>query len=104
MSKYRAVPTVVDGVRFASKAEARRYATLRVLARAGQIRDLELQPAFALHVAGTKIGTYRADFRYRRRDGAVVVEDVKGVLTPMYRWKKKHLRAEHGIEVNEVAG
>src|SRR3990167_2292221 len=33
--KYGAVPTVVDGIRFASKKEARRYSVLRLLEKAG---------------------------------------------------------------------
>lgn len=101
-SKYHAVPTVVDGIRFASKAEARRYQELLVLQRAGKIRDLELQPRYRLHVNGWKLGEYRGDFRYRTREGETVVEDVKGVLTPMYRWKKKHVAAEYGVDVVEV--
>lgn len=101
-SKYHAVPTVVDGIRFASKAEARRYQELLVLASAGEIRDLELQPRFRLHVNGWKLGEYRGDFRYVTKDGETVVEDVKGVLTPMYRWKKKHVAAEYGVDVVEV--
>ena len=48
--KYRAVPTVIDGIRFASKAEARRYGELRLLEQAGEIRDLVRQPRFALYV------------------------------------------------------
>lgn len=101
-SKYHAVPTVIDGIRFASKAEARRYQELLVLQRAGEIRELELQPRYRLHVNGWKLGEYRADFRYRTRDGETVVEDVKGMLTPMYRWKKKHVAAEYGVDVVEV--
>ena len=100
-AKYGAVPTVVDGVRFASKREAARYRELRLLERAGEIARLELQPRYPLSVSGETIGSYVADFRYVRA-GVEVVEDVKGVKTPMYRWKKKHLRAEYGVEIEEV--
>jgi hypothetical protein len=31
-----------------------------------------------------------------------VVEDVKGMRTPMYRWKKKHVEAQYGITITEV--
>ena len=37
--------------------------------------------------------------------GEEVVEDVKGgeaTKTPLYRWKKKHLKAEYGISIVEV--
>ena len=48
-------------------------------------------------------GTYSPDFQYQV-DGELVVEDVKGraTLTTLYRWKKRHMMAEHGIEVREV--
>jgi hypothetical protein len=110
--KYHAIPTHVDGHRFASRREARRYGELRLQARAGAIRDLELQPAYVLHApvvnpAGAviglrRIGSYIGDFRYRNRAGAVVVEDAKGVRTPLYRWKCKMVDAEYGIQIQEV--
>lgn len=102
-SKYRAKPTQVDGIQFASKREARRYGELKMLARAGQIACLELQPSYVLTVGGVKVGVYRADFRYRDvRSGALVVEDSKGFRTPVYRLKKKIVEALYGIEISEV--
>lgn len=115
-SKYRAKPTVVDGVRFHSQKEARRYAELRLLEKAGEIWGLELQPAFPLlvHVmraakalaqGGTfRIGEYRGDFKYHDRAGTVpyVVEDVKGFKTPLYKWKKRHVEAQYGIQIREI--
>ena len=67
-SKYGNVKTVVDGITFDSKAEARRYAGLRALVANGIISDLELQPSFVIDVNGVKICTYRADFAYQVRD------------------------------------
>lgn len=99
--KYGAQPTEVDGIRFASKKEAARYQTLRAVQLAGAISDLRLQVPFPLHVGGQKIGTYLADFVYVQ-GGETVVEDVKGVRTPMYRWKARHLRAEYGISIRET--
>jgi hypothetical protein len=114
-SKYRAVPTIIHGFRFASKAEGRRYGELLLLGRAGEIRNLELQPRFDLHVAGEKVSTYVADFRYEERgvlladdvgvlveDWIDVIEDVKGVKTPVYRMKKKHFEAEYGLQIREI--
>lgn len=92
MSKYSAIKTIADGIEFASKKEAKRYLDLKVLLRAGQISDLELQPKFPLVVSGKKVCTYVADFAYtenRKR----IVEDVKGVKTPVYRLKRKLLLA-----------
>ena len=93
----------IDGIRFASKAEGHRYCTLKILERAGAISELTLQPQFVLQVGNTPLGSYRADFQYRdRANDQVVVEDVKGVRTPLYKWKKKHFEAQYGMEIHEV--
>lgn len=101
-NKYGAIKEEVDGHTFDSKAEARRYRALRLMEQAGEIRALELQPVFPLHVGDTTIGKYVADFTYEDADGTVIVEDTKGVKTPMYRWKKRHMKAEYGIDVKET--
>ncbi len=83
--------------------EARRYQELRLLERAGEIRDLELQPRYPLRVNGRLICTYVADFRYWDvREGRQVVEDAKGVRTSTYKIKAKLMAAVHNIEVEEV--
>lgn len=105
MNKYHAIPTEVDGHRFASRAEARRYSELRLMEQAGEITALELQPVFPLVVNDTKVGTYIADFRYRTSAGVLVIEDVKGgnaTRTPVYRLKVKLVRALYGVEIQEV--
>jgi dsDNA-binding SOS-regulon protein len=101
--KYRAVPTVIDGIRFASKKEAKRYAELKMLETAGVIQGLCLQPEYVLYAGDgdTKLGVYRADFEYAE-NGQHIVEDVKGFKTPLYRWKKKHVEAQYGIQVRET--
>ena len=102
--KYRNIPTVVDGIRFDSKKEARRYCELKLLCKAGQIHTLALQPSFALHIKGKKIFTYKADFSYVE-NGLKVVEDVKSAITrknAVYRIKKKAIEAQFGFEIREV--
>lgn len=96
MSKYHSRKTTVDGITFDSKAEAARYSELKLLQRAGLIRDLTLQPEFELIPQYKKNGrtvrrtTYRADFSYTEtKTGRYVIEDVKGVRTELYRLKKK---------------
>ncbi len=102
-SKYGNTKTVVDGITFASKAEAKRYGELKLLERAGEIRNLELQPKFALVGLGaTKVCSYRADFSYRYTNGPLVVEDVKGMKTPVYRLKAKLFRDNFGFSITEV--
>jgi len=101
--KYRNKPTVVDGIRFDSKKEATRYGELRLLERAGQIRDLRLQPRFKIEVNGIKICEYRADFIYTDAEtGERIIEDVKGMKTQVYRLKKKLVEVVHGVDITEV--
>lgn len=117
--KYGAIRTEVDGVTFHSKKEAARYRELKVLERAGEIESLELQPVFPLRVTLTTgtvrgalkatageaptLGKYVGDFRYfDLRQGRWITEDVKGFKTPLYRWKRKHVEAQYGIEIVEV--
>ena len=104
IGKYKNQPIIIDGVRFASKREARRYSELLLLAKIGDITDLELQPRYKMVVAGELICTYVADFRYRRA-AAVVVEDVKSPAsrTPVYKLKIRLLKALHGTDVVEIA-
>lgn len=113
----RAIPQVIDGIRFASKAEGRRYLELKLLARAGEITHLECHPKFEFVIGKLPLKdrttnrkiTYSADFAYRQRHGFTrIVEDVKGfkkgkpIQTPEYRIKKALMWAVHGIEVIEV--
>ncbi len=107
--KYGADAVTVDGIRIDSQAEARRYGELHLLERAGEITDLVIHPRFDLHVehhkdayAGFRIGYYEADFQYYRKGGYNVIEDVKGVRTALYKWKKRHFEAEYGMEITEI--
>jgi len=96
-NKYNAVRTIVDGICFDSKDEAKRYGELKILERAGRIIDLLLQPRFILQQKftdnkGTKHRAiwYYADFQYHERKSKVlIVEDVKGQWTPVFSLKMK---------------
>ena len=48
MTKYHAIKTVYDGITFDSRKEARRYAALKLLERAGEISDLRTQVKYEL--------------------------------------------------------
>lgn len=101
-----AVPTTVDGIRFDSAREAQRWLNLRLLERAGDIRDLKRQVPYELMGQNAPIKTptgltmqYRADFVYFDcRINAEVVEDSKGWCTEVARLKHAILAAQ-GIEV-----
>lgn len=105
-SKYNASRVVIDGHRFDSQREARRYEELKALEAAGKISQLELQPRFELQAAFRYRGKairkieYVADFRYLDYErGGLVVEDVKGMKTDVYRLKKKLFLARYGDDV-----
>lgn len=107
--KYHERKTEVDGITFDSADEARRYVQLKMLVAAGEIKDIELQPKFVLqpsfkHGKRTiRAITYRADFRYTEvATGEEVVEDVKGMETPVFQLKAKMLLYVHHIEVRRV--
>lgn len=117
--KYNAQPDTRGGIRFDSRAEARRYDELMLMLKAGKIRDLRLQPQFTLQEAYTtpdgnriKATRYQADFSYERHNEDTpwllewerVVEDVKSKATKtrVYAIKKKLMLERFGIEITEV--
>jgi hypothetical protein len=103
VSKYGNKKTVIDGITFDSKKEAGRYQELRLLERAGEIAHLELQPRYAIEINGVKVCTYVADFRYTPKGGGKeIIEDVKGMKTPVYNLKKKLMKAVKMIEIREI--
>lgn len=73
MNKYRNKKVQVDMYVFDSIRESQRYKELKLLERAGEISNLELQPKFLLQDSFKKNGkTYRkieyiADFSYCQR-------------------------------------
>ena len=103
MPKYHNRKTSVDGIRFDSKKEAKRYLELKILEKAGAIKDLRRQVPYVL-INKSRYGRaikYVADFVYYE-DNKLVVEDVKGVRTPVYKLKKRLMAERFGIEVKET--
>jgi hypothetical protein len=113
-NKYSAIKTVVDGIKFDSKREAKRYAELKLLERAGEIADLELQPCWFFTMQGGRDvlirskgypngrrATYSADFRYRDSDGQTIIEDVKTTATDTEasRLRRAMVEAQYGVRV-----
>lgn len=109
MSKYNSKKTVVDGQKFDSKKEARRYQELLLLEKAGEIKNLSRQVKFVLIPSqrdenGKVVErecSYKADFTYE--EGIkTVVEDVKGYRTKEYIIKRKLLLYQYGIRIREI--
>lgn len=125
VSKYHAKKTVVDGIEFDSKKEANRYSELKILERAGKIKNLQMQVPFVLIPAQyeeskeiTKRGkekivkklverkvVYKADFVFYE-DGKMVVEDTKGYrhggAYSVFVLKRKMMLEKYGIHIVEV--
>lgn len=96
----------VDGIVFDSGKEAKRYADLKNLQRAGLIECLERQPSWLVTINGQPYCRYSADFAYiDKATGKPVIEDTKSSGTAKddaYRLRKKAAELAHNIVVTEV--
>ena len=114
-NKYGAKPTGGHD----SKKEHNRAVQLRIMLRAGLISNLREQVPYELIPAQYSVDTvtsriakpklierackYIADFVYTDNEtGQTVVEDTKGVLTDVYKIKRKLMLYVHGIRIKEV--
>ena len=83
-SKYHNVKTVVDDIKFDSKKESVKWQELKMLEKAGAIKNLERQKRFLI-VPKTKDERavfYVADFTYTDcKTGQFICEDVKSKIT-----------------------
>lgn len=119
MRKYRNKEIVIDGIKFQSIKEGRRFQSLRIMEKAGIIKDLRRQVTFVLippqdirdrktgkHLRTERAIKYRADFMYTDSRGCTIVEDVKGYkggqAYTIFKIKKKLMLYRYGIEVDEV--
>lgn len=110
MTKYNSKKITVDGVKFDSKREYKRWCELQVLERAGKIADLDRQVKFELipsqRVDGKVVERpvyYVADFVYvDTATSKKVAEDSKGFKTRDYVIKRKLMLWVHGLHVKEV--
>lgn len=90
--KYNNKKITIDGIVFDSVKEGTRYQELKLLARAGEIKDLKLQVTFELipKQKDERAVTYKADFVYfDNRKQQNIVEDTKGFKTKDYIIKRK---------------
>ena len=105
----RSKPVEIDGHKFPSKAEAKRYGQLKLSQSGGQIRALKVHPRLPMVINGKKIGRgwIELDFSYEEiRDGAwrPVYEDAKGgVDTSLARHRRKVAEAINGITIDVVS-
>lgn len=106
-SKHNNVWTEVDGIKFQSKHEARRYELLRDRQLAKEISDLKCQVRYRIMDGEKYLTTYVADFTYRE-NGELVVEDAKGRRESrdpsynLFKLKKRLLLLYSGLDIREV--
>jgi hypothetical protein len=123
-SKYNAKKVEIDGIRFDSVKESRRFLELKAMQEAEIISDLRRQVKYVLIPAqrepetvgkrGGKIKgkllerecSYVADFVYKDAQGNTVVEDVKGYrgggAYEIFKIKRKLMLYVHGIKIIEI--
>jgi hypothetical protein len=128
MSKYKNQKVTKGGETFDSIKEYMRYLHLIQLERIGQISNLQRQVRYELvppqydpvprysEKTGQRLKDgkklvehgvyYVADFVYNLKDGATVVEDVKGYREgsayAIFSIKRKLMLEKHGIRVQEI--
>ncbi len=90
-NKYRNTITIADGIKFDSKAEAKRFRELKLMQKSKDISGFGLQPSF---IIGPEI-RYRPDFIVCDKSGKVWVEDVKGKETQAFVMKAKLFRDKY---------
>lgn len=109
VTKYHNKKVKYDGYTFDSIREKNYYIKLKLLEKAGKIKELELQkefelqPSYKLNNKTIRKITYRADFTYKTaEDDKLRVIDVKGYRTDVYRLKKKLFEYRYKIEIEEI--
>lgn len=108
--KFGASPTIYDGVKYASKKEAKRAGELDLLRKGGAVAFYLRQVRFPVRPArrnerdeqvdGGEV--YVCDFLVFWTDGSVTVEDTKGKRTQEYLRKKKLIAAQYPFEITEL--
>ncbi len=93
-------------ITFDSTVERDRYLHLKLLERAGEISNLEIQVPYQLLPTqeGERGVKYIADFRYQQ-DGKTVIEDTKSAITkklPDYILKRKMMLFFHDVKIKQV--
>ena len=112
MNKYHNKIIIYNGIKFDSIKEKNRYIELKLLERAGLIKNLklqyefELQPAFTLNNKKIRKISYIAVFYYfDNKLNDYIVEDVKSEITKKdktYCLKKKLFQYRYKKEIKEL--
>jgi hypothetical protein len=97
-SKFKNIRNTVDGIGFASKAEAAHYRQLKLRVANGDVAYFLRQ--VPVHLPGNI--RYVVDFLEFWANGSVHYVDVKGVETAMFKLKRKQVEALYPITIETV--
>lgn len=105
-NKYGNRHVEIDGIKFDSEKEGKYYTKLKMLKRAGEVKDFKLQVPFEIKVNKIYIAKYLLDFQVIYSDGTVEYIDIKAktkegkwITTDVFKLKKKLVEAIHKIEI-----
>ena len=93
--KYRAIPCIIDGIRFDSIKEGAYYCDLKIRVKCGEVRFFTMQTTFHLP-GGVK---HRVDFVEYWADGSTHFVEIKGLDLPMGRLKRKQVEAIYPVTI-----
>lgn len=93
--KYNAEPTVVDGIRFPSKLQAKHYGTVRMMLAGKLISGYEMEVTFPINAGPDIKMSYRADWVLYYPDGRKVIVDSKGYETREFKQKWKAMKSQY---------
>jgi hypothetical protein len=105
-TKYNNKITELDGIKFHSRKESVRYSQLKLYEKGGLIKDLRLQvpyeliPKLVINGKTERAIKYVADFVYIDTvNNKEIVEDVKGMITDIFKIKYRLMKSVHNIEI-----
>jgi hypothetical protein len=97
-NKYGAKKVTVGDETWDSQLEYSRWCDLVLMEKAGEITELQRQVEFPYEENDKVVFVYVADVVYSR-SGTRVVEDAKGMRTPVFNLKKKLIESRYGITI-----
>ena len=96
--KYNNVKKEVDGKKFDSTKESKRYLELKSMVERGEISELHEQVKFTFAHNGVKICSYIADFTYNK-DGKEVQEFLRSTQQRIKELKEQLQEIDNVMEV-----
>ena len=109
-NKYNAKKTIYNGIKFDSQLEERIYRAIMQLKDEGIVVFVALQVPSELqekyeNIDGKKIRSinYKCDFVVHDKNGKEFVIDAKGMLTPVFKLKKKLFEYKYNKIIHTVS-